>query len=74
MMVITDLDKHRHRFLLTEHHDRWPGFKRDDVKGSLQEAGLKDANVTCAGETCCATSEGGSERSRVSIFVASGRK
>jgi hypothetical protein len=27
-----------------------------------------------SGETCCATSEGGSERARVSIFVASGRK
>jgi hypothetical protein len=49
MMVVTDLGEHRHRLLLPEHHNRWPGFKRDEVRVWLQAAGLKDANVTCAG-------------------------
>ncbi len=27
-VVLTDLDRHDFAFLLTEHHDRWPGFER----------------------------------------------
>jgi ubiquinone/menaquinone biosynthesis C-methylase UbiE len=32
MIVITDLDEHKFEFLKTEQHDRWMGFKREDVQ------------------------------------------
>jgi ubiquinone/menaquinone biosynthesis C-methylase UbiE len=73
-LVITDLDEHCYEFLRQEHHDRWMGFSRDDVRGWLQAAGLTEADVDCIGEDCCARSENGSDTAQVSIFVAHGRK
>jgi len=74
MLVITDLDEHHFEFLRVEHHDRWMGFKREDVRRWLTEAGLKNVRVDCVGEDCCAQSSCGSEFASVSIFVASGEK
>jgi ubiquinone/menaquinone biosynthesis C-methylase UbiE len=73
-LVITDLDTHTHAFLLIEHHDRWPGFNRDEVAGWLSEAGLGNVAVTCASEECCAQSGCGCDVARVSIFMACGEK
>lgn len=73
-LVITDLDEHNFEFLRTEQHDRWMGFKREDIKKWLVEAGLKDITVDCVGDTCCATSETGRGEARVDIFIASGAK
>ncbi|HWR02641.1 MAG TPA: C-GCAxxG-C-C family (seleno)protein [Humidesulfovibrio sp.] len=77
-LVLTDLDLHAHDFLLVEHHDRWPGFRRDDVAGWLAAAGLQRVRVDCCGERCCATSQSGScdggDKADISIFAASGRK
>lgn len=74
MLVITDLDEHNFEFLKTEQHDRWLGFKREDVKRWFIEAGLKEAMVDCVGENCCAQSSCGDEYASISIFVASGEK
>lgn len=49
-LVITDLDSHEHTFLLSEHHDRWPGFEREAVRGWLEAAGLINVTVEAAGE------------------------
>ncbi|NPV90319.1 MAG: class I SAM-dependent methyltransferase [Firmicutes bacterium] len=73
-LVITDLDEHGHTFLRTEQHDRWMGFKREDVKQWLSEAGLKDAMTDCVGQNCCADSCCGEESASISIFVARGVK
>jgi ubiquinone/menaquinone biosynthesis C-methylase UbiE len=73
-LVITDLDEHGFEFLREEHHDRWMGFRREDVRRWLETAGLHAVSVDCVGEDCCATSESGSETARVSIFVAFGEK
>lgn len=73
-LVITDLDSHAHSFLLTEHHDRWPGFARADVSAWLCAAGLEGARVDCAGGNCCADSCDGSDKAAISVFAASGRK
>lgn len=73
-LVITDLDEHKFEFLRTEHHDRWMGFRREDVQKWLEEAGLKNVKVDCAGENCCSRSSDGSEYANISIFVASGEK
>lgn len=73
-LVITDLDEHTFEFLKIEHHDRWMGFKREDVKGWFVEAGLCDVGIDCAGEKCCAKSCAGEEYASVSIFIASGKK
>ncbi|EPR13503.1 hypothetical protein L323_06205 [Ruminiclostridium papyrosolvens C7] len=73
-LVITDLDEHNFNFLKTEHHDRWMGFKREDVKNWLYAAGLKNVIVDCAGGNCCATSDCGCDNANISIFVAYGEK
>jgi C_GCAxxG_C_C family probable redox protein len=78
-LIITDLDSHSHAFLLAEHHDRWPGFARADVRAWLSAAGLDDVGVDCCGEDCCATSCcadacGSTDSARISIFAASGRR
>jgi ubiquinone/menaquinone biosynthesis C-methylase UbiE len=74
VMAITDLDEHDHQFLLTEHHDRWPGFTRNEVQHWLAEAGFEESTIESAEETCCATSECGSTDASISIFLACGRK
>lgn len=73
-LVLTDLDEYPFEFLASEQHDRWMGFKRQDVQRWLTEAGLKNVVVDCVGEDCCAQSSCGSEYAAISIFVASGEK
>lgn len=73
-LVITDLDEHNHEFLKTEHHDRWMGFKRDNIKKWLENAGLKSVIVDCAGGKCCASSNCGCDSANISIFIAYGEK
>jgi len=73
-LVITDMDEHTFEFLRQEHHDRWRGFKREDIKQWFEEAGLKNVLVDCAGECCCAPSSCGDELARVSILIVSGEK
>jgi len=73
-LVVTDLDEHHFEFLQTEQHDRWLGFKREDVRRWLIEAGLTEVAVDCVGEDCCAQSSCGTEHASVSIFVAWGEK
>ena len=72
--TITDLDEHEFRFLKDEQHDRWMGFRRDDVRRWLEEAGLSAVNVDCVGENCSATSAHGEGPASVSIFVAHAEK
>jgi len=73
-LVITDLDEHRFEFLRTEHHDRWLGFKREDVGRWFVEVGLGDVRVEAVGDSCSAESCCGDQIASVSIFVASGKK
>lgn len=69
-LVIADLDRHDHEFLLTEQHDRWPGFERPDVERWLREAGFVGIEVRDARATCCGCSESCGERARVDVFLA----
>jgi len=73
-LVITDLDEHSHNFLITEHHDRWMGFKREKVEKWFLQAGLGKVRIECAGGNCCADSECGKESAVISIFAACGEK
>jgi len=73
-LVITDLDEHSHEFLRTEQHDRWLGFKRQDIEQWLTDAGLKDVLVDCVGEDCCAQSSCCHKSASISIFIAVGTK
>ncbi len=70
-VVITDLDTHDHEFLRSEHHDRWLGFARDDIRRWFRAAGLTNVRVEGLDETCCATSCDG-ETAAASIFIAIG--
>ena len=73
-LVVTDLDEHDFAFLKHEHHDRWMGFRRDDIANWFRASNLHDVTVACVGQNCCADSATGSGSAKVSIFVASGTK
>lgn len=73
-LVITDLDEHNHTFLVTEQHDRWMGFSREEVASWFTAAGLKNVTVDCTDQNCCADSECGTEKANVSVFIAYGEK
>jgi ubiquinone/menaquinone biosynthesis C-methylase UbiE len=73
-LVITDMDEHRFEFLRKEQHDRWLGFKQQDVENWFEEAGLKNVQVGCMEEKCCADSTECIEKASVSLFVAFGEK
>jgi len=70
-VVVTDLDAHDHDFLRAEHHDRWLGFAREDIRRWFQAAGLSDVRIESAGEDCCATSCDG-RAAAVTIFLGMG--
>lgn len=74
-LFITDLDEHTHEFLKTEQYDKWLGFDRNDMKKWLESAGLKNVEVDCVGDKCCADSEcKQTERAEISIFIGYGEK
>lgn len=73
-IVVTDMDEHPYDFLRQEHNDRWMGFKREDIRKWLVEAGLHKVHIDCVGEDCCAESDCGTQKARVSVFIASGTK
>jgi ubiquinone/menaquinone biosynthesis C-methylase UbiE len=74
VLVVTDLDEHDFNFLRKEQHDRWLGFKREDIRRWLKQAGLKRIRVECTNENCRSQSASCSEEAKISIFVATGRK
>jgi len=73
-LVITDMDEHEFEFLRKEQHDRWLGFKREDIELWFKQAGLKNVKVDCVDEECCADSAESEESGNVSLFVAYGEK
>lgn len=73
-LVVTDLDIHCFKFLKTEHHARWMGLKREDIRRWFLETGLKNVRVDYAGENCCAPSGSGNGYASISIFIAFGEK
>lgn len=73
-VVITDLDEHSFEFLRSEQHDRWLGFKREDVKRWLEESGLIDVHVEQTQQSCRSDSITSSAKASVSIFLAVGTK
>jgi ubiquinone/menaquinone biosynthesis C-methylase UbiE len=71
--VVTDLDAHELACLSEEHHDRWKGFDREDIRRWFREAGLAEVRVDGLGEDCCPTGADG-KGAAVSIFIASGTR
>jgi len=72
-LVVTDADTHTHEWLRTEQHDRWLGFARGDVASWFLDAGLDEVTVGDTQETCCPTSNCGTQ-AIITIFLARGRK
>lgn len=73
-LVITDLEEHRFESLRERHHDRWMGFKAEDICDWFQQGGLKNIRVDPAGERCCVSLGCGDDWTGIGIFVASGEK
>lgn len=49
-LIITDLDRHNFEFLRVEQHNRWMGFKQDEIGQWFSEAGLHNVRVESVGE------------------------
>src|SRR5918912_2563204 len=73
-LTITDVFAHEFEFLKTEHHDRWLGFKREDVERWYQAAGLRNVSVQWIDEECRVQSINTGEEALMSIFAATGEK
>ncbi len=73
-LVIADLDAHAHAWLREEHHDRWMGFAREEVRAWLEAAGLVNILIEDSRQICRSASRSGGETASVSIFVASASK
>lgn len=72
-LVITDLEKHDYEFLKMEHHDRWPGFYRSDIRHWLKISGFSNIIIgTVSSERCHAMSGSYNEKTEVNIFLATG--
>ena len=73
MAIVTDLDAHQHTFLRDEHHDRWLGFKRQQIRIWFRDAGLTNVRADGLGDECRATSTEG-RNAAIRLFIASGHK
>jgi len=73
-LVIIDLFKHNHDFLLKEHNDRWPGFESQEIQEWYLTAGLTNVVIKSLGENCCSKSESTKDAATVPIFIAIGEK
>ena len=73
-LVITDMDEHEFEFLREEQHDRWMGFRREDIRKWFADAGLSNIVVDDLDESCCAESSSGGESANVNLFFALGVK
>ena len=72
-VVITDLEKHNHKFLKIEHRDRWPGFYRSDIRHWLKMAGFSNIIIgTVPGERCWLMSSCESKNVEANILLATG--
>jgi ubiquinone/menaquinone biosynthesis C-methylase UbiE len=82
-LVITDMDAHTHEWLKTEMADLWLGFKREQIRGWYEQAGLVNVIVDSTGESCqsdlntvpvSSRESDAGEHADISIFVAAGTK
>lgn len=76
-LVITDMDRHTHEWMLDEMADVWLGFERDQVRGWLEQVGLVNVIVDCSGQSCKSHLEKAAAddpETVVSIFVAVGAR
>lgn len=73
-LTITDVFEHQFEFLKSEHHDRWLGFRKEDLEEWLVSAGLKNVSVKSINEECRVLSNDGMEQAVMDIFVAAGLK
>lgn len=73
-LTITDVFEHEFEFLKREHHDRWLGFRKEDLEEWLMLAGLKNVSVNSINEECRVRSNDGTEQAVMDIFVAAGEK
>ncbi|MBM3791617.1 MAG: methyltransferase domain-containing protein [Acidobacteria bacterium] len=72
-LVVTDADEHDQAWMREAMADRWLGFKREDVRSWLTEAGLVNVVVDCAKGRCCPRNKDG-ERLSLGVFIAIGTK
>lgn len=73
-LTLTDVVAHPFEFLKFEHHDRWLGFKSQQVEDWFVMAGLKEVSVREIDEECRVQSIETEEEAVMKIFAATGRK
>jgi ubiquinone/menaquinone biosynthesis C-methylase UbiE len=72
ILVLSDLQEHTHESLHKEHADLWLGFKLEQVKALLEQAGLESVEVVPL-SSCCSETKG-EGRIKIPMFLATGHK
>lgn len=73
-LILTDLESHKFKFLMDEHHDKWLGFKHKEIRDWLKGIGFINVSVSPLEEYCCSTSVSKNKHAKISIFLATGQK
>jgi excisionase family DNA binding protein len=72
-VIISDIDRHNHKWTKSEKSDLWLGIERSDLRGWLKEAGFSGPEVTDLGCTCRVSSATG-VTVEIPMFLAIGDK
>jgi len=73
-LILSDLDKHDHTWMLTDMADVWPGFERGQVKDWYSHSGLVNILVADTCETCKGSCKESNQDAEINIFFAAGTK
>jgi len=72
-VIITDIDRHNHKWTRSEKSDLWLGIERSDLQLWLEQAGFTDGEITDLGCTCRVNSATG-VTVEIPMFLAIGDK
>ncbi len=72
-VIITDIDRHNHKWTKLEKSDLWLGIERADLRLWLKEAGFSDLEITDLGCSCRVKSAAGITV-EIPMFLAIGHK
>ena len=72
-VIITDIDRHNHKWTKAEKSDLWLGIERSDLRQWLAEAGFSEPEITDLDCTCRVNSSSGIT-AEIPMFLAIGHK
>lgn len=73
-IYITDLMQHDFEFLRTEQHDKWLGFKKEQLIEWYEKAGFATIEHRLINEQCCSESNCSAQSAQIDVFLAQALK